>query len=918
MAISEEIIVRIRLTGPKRVGDDLDAAGRKGTRSFGALAGTLRVVSKALISMAAVIVAWTAFITIPQAIARGLMDVSKAALIAADSMSQLVLQTAGLMASFREFSADAGENFTIAVAQSEQLIPIFTRLAAESVASVNDLILAFRTLTARGGLEYVNTMEEAVELTKLLTDTILALTGGLQKERQIVSEINTFFEGIARQGALLTQMVSAQVGDLDEWLARMRDSKGLLAEMQRLFGPISTAAEELGLTFEGLKQSLIGLSTVLSRMTLGQGALTKITNKMKEWRDTLQNTINIILDARTKSGFSNLGGEARDILETFATWSTLIEHALGSVRSMVFTLTDANDEAEAFAALSNAAVVSYVILRNTIEDIVIILDSMRRAGSVIADVWNDFKNRAVETLGQLGGAVRNSIRAARDFADQGGTAADDWTIAMGEAKGATINLQNAINALITMSPETLPQAASPMRELFLRNLDEIREEIQTFMREILTGEGGNIMDMLLGAGRGRTENQEVLDRATDQLRNIRGEILMLQFGGNKLADITVKNWMELQTFRKEFKEFPEILAEIENALNFKTELELNQRRAEMLESALEGVANAAKEVNLNFLDKFLKTPDLPELDFEKVWAPGVLDNIRLAVEETDRFIRTNDDLLRQLDRMMERGEDWSGVLDQLGNSIGTIPDRILVLQQHLMQLETIFNSLKGVTGEEADRLRRQLATAMDDVTREIIALNAQLDAFEDKLTPLQKVLQNFVLGLGNAFSDFFASLTDGVDDGISAMQKLAAGMIGAAADALQAWAMVVIATGFASFNPAQIAQGFALLAASGALRGVAARLGRSPDSGSADSASGSSGRTTIFLSPTFGADQGTRMLETIDKLDNTISKLETAPAGVVVKNGAESREGRRAINGVVTRGLQANDTMRRQTLEAIT
>ena len=112
-----------------------------------------------------------------------------------------------------------GKSFEIAISQSEKLILRFAELSAQSVATPEDLLKGFQALSARGGLEFVGGIEEAARLTKVLVDNTIALTGGINKERQIRTEIDALLAGEVRAGSVLAKQIQARVGNLKEWLA---------------------------------------------------------------------------------------------------------------------------------------------------------------------------------------------------------------------------------------------------------------------------------------------------------------------------------------------------------------------------------------------------------------------------------------------------------------------------------------------------------------------------------------------------------------------------------------------------------------------------------------------------------------------------------------------------------------------------
>src|SRR5512139_53515 len=242
---SQQLLNQLGLGG-ERVSRGVGAANT----AFGRLIGTL---GKALISMAGVLVAFNLFVTLPQLIARGLLGLAAAMAKASEETRILIIQTAGLLASFASFGETTTESFNNAIAVSKKLQFTFAELAARSLATAEDMQKGFQVFVARGGWSFATgDMDKAAKMAAFLTNLTIALTGTLQKERQIYTEIDDLMQGQARAGSVVARLLKSQVGDLKSYLDLHRKQGDLLEDLMRMFSGIVEASNRLVDTLTGM------------------------------------------------------------------------------------------------------------------------------------------------------------------------------------------------------------------------------------------------------------------------------------------------------------------------------------------------------------------------------------------------------------------------------------------------------------------------------------------------------------------------------------------------------------------------------------------------------------------------------------------------------------------------------------------
>ena len=307
---------------------------------------SLTVVSKALLSMVGVLIAFNLFITLPQQIARGLVGLAKAALTSADETQRAILSLAGIVATFATFGPNMATSFEVAAKASERLLVTFTQLAAKSLATPQQMMMGFQTFLARGGGEFVKSLEEAAQVTKILVDATLALTQGQQAEKQITTEIGSLMEGQARAGSVLARLIKAQVGDLGAWLEKQKAAGTLLQSLRAMIGPLEQAGEKLGETVTGAFNSIKGSVEILNMLAMRQGGLKPILEVFRSIRDALADTLKELLNTPEQMSM-----QSKKLLGAFSMLSAAIEQVLRTIIMLVQGFTGTQNAVDAFTEL---------------------------------------------------------------------------------------------------------------------------------------------------------------------------------------------------------------------------------------------------------------------------------------------------------------------------------------------------------------------------------------------------------------------------------------------------------------------------------------------------------------------------------------------------------------------------------------
>jgi hypothetical protein len=326
-------------------------------KSNDAMSRYVATLGKALISMAGVLVAFNLFITLPQLIVRGFAAIVGAAIKSADEVQRSTLTIASLLLTFTTLGDNLKGGFEQAEKYATRLNLKFAELAGKSLGSASDIRTGFQFFASRGGMSMVKDINEAAIATQKLVDLTIMYAGSTNKERQIQTEIPALLEGQSRAGATIARIVKGVVGDLHVWTKHLKTSKGLVAEIDRIFPGLAGASEKLAKTPTGLYNSITGSVELLNALAMKEGAFKPIINSLTEMRDSFSQTMKELQESPDKMNQSST-----DILSAFAGFSAGLEMAIGDLNAFLLALTGSTTPAEAFVKISTMITYSTVAL----------------------------------------------------------------------------------------------------------------------------------------------------------------------------------------------------------------------------------------------------------------------------------------------------------------------------------------------------------------------------------------------------------------------------------------------------------------------------------------------------------------------------------------------------------------------------
>lgn len=244
-------------------------SARRARTGFVRLRSAVATVTKALLSMVAVLIAFNLLITLPQAIFRGFVTVLKAAILTTSQFEQRILSLQAILASTVRFVNDPVDNFIRAGKVAASVVEVLALKANEMVVSLEEAVIVFQTLVATGAQNMVENMGELVDLTILLSNAIAGITVGQQRQRQLAEETRSLITGQLRSTSLLGRLLFNDTAELKRFNIEMRETKKLSKEIEAKLQGFSLAAKDFAQTFEGLSTTMETFLQLLAKRALG-------------------------------------------------------------------------------------------------------------------------------------------------------------------------------------------------------------------------------------------------------------------------------------------------------------------------------------------------------------------------------------------------------------------------------------------------------------------------------------------------------------------------------------------------------------------------------------------------------------------------------------------------------------------------
>lgn len=298
------IIIEIVDGEARRAVDRVGTATRRSGRNIGffnaamlRLSSAIATVTKALLSMGGVLIAFNLLITIPQKILEGMVAAFRVGLKVIGEFQERVISLQAVLATAFEFAVSPITNFSRAADVAAAVIQELERRVGEMVVGIEDASVAMQTLAAVGS-DAVKNAKDLVDLTVLLSNAVAAVTVGQDRQRQLSEEIRSLFTGQFRATALLTRLIfdsSEQLRRFNENIRAGGDAAArAVDDLRSRLEPFALAAQDLGQTFQGLVTTGQTLLSIFARKAFAAifTDLRAITRQVFDDIDLMQSKFN--------------------------------------------------------------------------------------------------------------------------------------------------------------------------------------------------------------------------------------------------------------------------------------------------------------------------------------------------------------------------------------------------------------------------------------------------------------------------------------------------------------------------------------------------------------------------------------------------------------------------------------------------
>ena len=249
----------------------------------------IATVGKALISGFAITAVFGALFLAVNALKAIFIDAGEFALKTVSQLKEMRLGLQALLATTSEFAIGTEKNFELAGRAASQLREELIALDPQTLGGLKELQVATQALLATGAQGMVSSTDAARELAgvaSLLVNAVVLITGRVNDQRQIFSEIKELMLGNVRAQNQVAQLIASQVGDLDAWLARGRKNRNLFEEIRKLLGGINSAADEFLNTLTSVQASEEAITALITEAAYDE----KVDSIIRRKRELLDYT----------------------------------------------------------------------------------------------------------------------------------------------------------------------------------------------------------------------------------------------------------------------------------------------------------------------------------------------------------------------------------------------------------------------------------------------------------------------------------------------------------------------------------------------------------------------------------------------------------------------------------------------------
>lgn len=826
------------------------------SKSLGFLRSGILVTIKALLSMGAVIIAYNLLVSGPQKAFQLLAGAISSAATAVFDFQEATLQLQGILATTQKFSNDFATSFKIAGDVAAAMIDQLQRRSREIIASSEDVLLVIQTINSTGGAAIFRTQQEVLDASILLSNAIVSITRGQERQRQLAEETRSLFTQQLRSTSLLGRLIFDNTEQMKKFFREAEKSQNGLDLLRAKLRGFAEVAERVGSTFTGLVTTTQDLFSRFAR--------TAFTDVFDELRLGYVALIARIFGA--EEAFNRLAAAVGDVFRVF------VERGLRFVGE-VFKNDTLKNVIDNIQAIRQAAIEGNI----TIEEAAAQYES---ATGTLADVFKSLPEIVGELVGKT--PAESIVDAIIRKIDELVEAAIGKLVLLGtfaEAIGrAAVGVFKIISAVIGILGELVriigpilayvAQAFANLVDGLLELLDfkiplGLGARAQLVSREKLSEARislESLVDTLGGAGEKIAPLARDLDLAVEGLADIffalseafsekestestePGFFKRALDEVRKLREITEKGFIDLSTTPTSGKDRPfdptELLEETENILKLSRQFNRQvDRNLRLLITGLERGGINIREAAIHLFDA------VDQLTRRRIELGGDPNAVREDFDTNEDFINARIGKRGELVRAQLRAERFGTPEDvaKIKEQLEAVDSELSSIDLRLVSVNDSFARLADINFDSLTEIltRPVFGEALKQVfesTRESLG-NLKV-SLKDIATTFKETFQNSLIPIALAFGDALVDAFSGDKKLGEAVKEFAANLLKTLGEMAVKLGAIFILIGLLTFDFATVGKGAALVAAGGA----AIALANAIKGGGGAGASASAGR----------------------------------------------------------------------------
>mgnify|MGYP001282080023 CR=1 FL=1 len=890
----------------------------------------VNTLQKALISMIGVVIAWNLIIKPIELAFQGIAKLVAFIAKGINEIQERSVAMAAVIATTADFGGTVEQNFKRAGSVGNAVISELMLRTKELVGSFEDAFIVMQTLLSTGAARYVKTWGELVDVTILLTNAIVTITTGQERQRQLASETAALMTGQVRA----TDRLAKILGLTGESAKRLRDewerSKNMAEKLQVLLGGFAQASKQYETLVRSMADSLRDLIVYAAQRGMRNvyGVVTQILQKVYDFLMSHMDSV--------AAGFKVLGSVVTNILNQII-----------ALLKVAFGIPDVS-------LIENIFRITYLILgllSDIINSLTITVGTLRLIYAYLTYVFNLIRHPFVAIISPtktVRDAVLNAFKLKTIWESmkketQLHIEVEDLDF-VAEMRKMRVMLGDVNDDYSKFLEQTIrarfvgemEEAAAKVRETFLSMINDIRKQRINLLLQLMPERERVRWESVSDFADRMRDARKELEKAGVPASMLSTELAKIASRSQQLVNLKLEifDTQRLREARDMLRDLQLQLLEMQGADTATERLRIqfaaladNLKAAgspealRALESIQGMIRSIGKEAEKQRLEDFMSKFNTLAKEMPIPLPPGLAPSFGEIFEE---------DITRLGERMLERIRlIRRGIIPP--EMVGNVDQIVRKLEEALKREESIYSITGEVTQEYLkilntldainDELRRQVEGASDIAQEKLkdqwLGATQAMITFRDEATKvaatvgdafkyigytIQTGLTIAISQLGVAFGQFLTDLFSG-DEAIKNLRRFVGNILITFGQlAVNLGTMAVLASLIPIFGPiiGNPGAGVALIAAGAAMIALGSAMGGRKAAGGASAGAGTAPQQqqqTILLNQA-QIDVNQAIVSSTNKLNNTtaalttlVDRLAVEDEGVLVKKGTSKLGG---------------------------